>query len=62
MKKGSWIEKFLLSFETQFNFFDVKLIISIFPAVKIRKIRHRTPEKEELLLLKGNSGNFDAKK
>ena len=38
---------------------DIGLTISIIPVAQIRKLHHKTLEKENILLLKENAGNFE---
>ena len=38
---------------------DIGLTISIIPVAQIRKLHHETLQKENILLLKENAGNFE---
>ena len=38
---------------------DIGLTISIFPVAQIRTLHHKTIEKENILLLNDNTGNFE---
>ena len=39
--------------------FDIGLAILVFPVAQITKLRQKTLEKENILLLKENAGNFE---
>ena len=40
--------------------YDIGLAISIFPVAQIRKLHNKILEKENILLLKENAGNFES--
>ena len=39
--------------------FDVGLAVSVFPVAQIRKLHHKNVEKENILLLNENAGDFE---